>query len=92
VRATGLHLQALSSTIGGKRNDAARGDHFRLALHWKYPFTPVQILCKANGAVLFQRFQQRSKSGERHSGHVDHLNYTKFETIMSGLYINKAGG
>jgi len=89
VRATGLHLQALSSTIGGKRNDAARGDHFRLALHWKYPFTPVQILCKTNGAVLFQ---QRSASGEWYPGHVDHLNYAEFEAIMSDLCINKAGG
>lgn len=52
------------------------------ALQVQYPFTPVQIFCKADGAALFQRFQQRSESGERHPGHVDHLNYAEFEAIL----------
>lgn len=31
----------------------------------------VQILCKAQGDVLLQRFTERARSGARHSGHVD---------------------
>lgn len=46
------------------------------------PFEIFQILCKAKGEVLLQRFKQRSESGERHPGHVDHLTY---EEIGSSL-------
>jgi len=53
-----------------------------LALKAQYSFTPLQILCKADGAVLLQRFQQRAESGERHPGHVDHLNYAEFQTVL----------
>ncbi|MFN8491079.1 MAG: ATP-binding protein [Caldilineaceae bacterium] len=52
------------------------------ALQTQYGFTPVQIFCKAADAVLLQRFQQRAESGERHPGHVDHLNYAEFQAIM----------
>jgi predicted kinase len=34
----------------------------------------VQIQCTAPRAVLLERFKQRSEGGERHPGHVDHLN------------------
>lgn len=39
------------------------------------PYRPLVIECVADGKILFQRFKQRSESGERHPGHVDHLNY-----------------
>ena len=45
----------------------------------KYPFHPVQILCVTDGPVLWQRFQQRAESGERHPGHADHSNYAEFQ-------------
>lgn len=34
----------------------------------------VQILCQAEPEVLIARYQQRVETGERHPGHVDHLN------------------
>ena len=56
-----------------------------LELKQKYKFEPFQILCKTDGKVLFQRFKERSESGERHPGHIDHLNYDEFqETLFAG--------
>ncbi|CAN5725036.1 AAA family ATPase [soil metagenome] len=52
------------------------------ALKARYDFTPIQIQCKADGDVLFRRFQARSESGERHPGHGDHLNYAEFKTVL----------
>ncbi len=53
----------------------------------KYNCKPVQIQCKTNGEVLYERFKERSESGERHPGHVDHLNYTEFEEdLLKGSY------
>ncbi|MEW5869448.1 MAG: AAA family ATPase [Chloroflexota bacterium] len=58
--------------------------HF-LALKQTYRFEPVQILCVADGAVLVERFKRRSESGERHPGHVDHLNYAELsQTLLKG--------
>lgn len=34
-------------------------------------FEPFQIVCKADGAVLVERFLARAGSGERHAGHPD---------------------
>ena len=45
----------------------------------QYGFEPFQIQCVSNGEVLFQRFKERSESGERHPGHRDHLNYEEFK-------------
>ena len=53
----------------------------------EYGYTPLQIQCKTKGDVLFERFKKRSESGERHPGHVDHLNYTEFEeSLLKGSY------
>ena len=46
-----------------------------LAMKEKYGFIPFQIQCQTEGKVLLQRFKDRAESGERHPGHVDHLNY-----------------
>jgi predicted kinase len=54
-----------------------------LALQTQYPFQPVQIFCKAADEVRWQRFQQRAESGERHPGHVDHLNYAEFQVAVN---------
>jgi len=52
-----------------------------------YGFTTLQIQCKTKGEVLFKRFKKRSESGERHPGHVDHLNYSEFEeSLLKGSY------
>ena len=36
---------------------------------------------------MFERFQKRSESGERHPGHVDTQNYEEFkESLLKGKY------
>lgn len=35
------------------------------------PHRCIQILCKAEGATLLERFTARARSGQRHPGHVD---------------------
>ena len=39
-----------------------------------YGFTAVEVLCTAAPAILRGRYLARLESGERHAGHVDHLN------------------
>lgn len=39
----------------------------------RYRFKVAQIYCTALAAILFERFQKRAESGERHPGHADHL-------------------
>ena len=51
----------------------------------KYDFDVIQILCKADGEVLFERFKKRSESGRRHPGHVDAGNGDEFKnSLLSG--------
>ena len=45
----------------------------------KYQANILQIYCKADPKILFQRYQERAKSGKRHPGHVDHLNYAEYQ-------------
>ena len=53
-----------------------------LALKKKYGFEPFQIMCETKGEVLFERFKARTASGERHPGHVDHLNLDEFRAML----------
>lgn len=53
-----------------------------LDLKNKYDFFPFQIQCKTNGEILFERFKQRAESGDRHPGHVDHLNYEELKEVL----------
>jgi len=39
----------------------------------QYRFYPLQVFCRAEPAVILQRFIARAASSERHPGHVDHL-------------------
>lgn len=41
-----------------------------LRLQQVYDFEPVQILCKADGEVLLERFLARMHTKERHGGHA----------------------
>ena len=52
------------------------------ALKEKYGFEVVQILCKADGEVLFERFKNRSASGSRHPGHDDITNDDEFKSAL----------
>ncbi|HTK08552.1 MAG TPA: AAA family ATPase [Ktedonobacteraceae bacterium] len=49
-------------------NPELRGAEF-LHLQHLHDFEPLQILCKADGKVLLERFLARMESEERHSGH-----------------------
>jgi len=53
-----------------------------LKLQKEYSFKIVEVLCFADGKVLFERFKQRAESGQRHPGHVDHLCYEEQEKIL----------
>lgn len=48
----------------------------------KYDFSILQIMCKTDGEILFERFKKRSESGERHPGHVDDENYDEFKDVL----------
>lgn len=52
---------------------AAFGNPAFRRLQERYAFLPVQVNCVADPAVLAARFHERSRSGERHPGHQDHL-------------------
>lgn len=50
-----------------------------------YAFRVIQILCFADGEVVYQRFKRRAESGERHPGHCDGSNAESFrEYLMRG--------
>ncbi len=65
-----------------------------LQLKNQYKFEPIQIYCKTEPTILFQRFKSRFESGQRHPGHIDNLNYEEFQTdlIKGGSYILDIGG
>jgi len=54
-----------------------------LSIQKQTPFRAVEILCHANGDVLFDRFKTRALSGQRHPGHVDHLCLNEQQKILS---------
>ncbi|MBI4117607.1 MAG: AAA family ATPase [Parcubacteria group bacterium] len=51
-------------------------------LEEKYSPKFIQIFCFADGKVLFERFQSRVESGERHPGHQDANNTEEFQRIL----------
>lgn len=58
-----------------------------LGLQAQYPFRPWQVYCRAPAEVRLQRFQQRVEAGERHPGHLDHLNYGE---LLTGVTLGGA--
>jgi predicted kinase len=44
-----------------------------LQLQHHCPFLPLQIYCRAEGAVLAERVKRRWEAGQRHRGHMEHL-------------------
>ncbi len=66
-------------------SDPDRATRYLAVLMERYPFRSLQVSLFAPGDVLFERFRQRSTSGERHPGHVDHLNFQEFKpALMKG--------
>jgi predicted kinase len=54
----------------------------RIAL--RHPFHPLQVNCVAAPEVLRERFWRRSRSGERHPGHQDHLPPDRLDAPIPG--------
>ena len=52
------------------------------ALRTNFDFEPFQVLCTADGDILYERFKERSASGARHPGHRDELRHGEFEEIL----------
>ena len=53
----------------------------------KFNYSAVQIMCQADGQILFQRFKDRSESGQRHVGHCDTGNYEELKPdLLKGKY------
>ncbi len=47
-----------------------------------YDFEIVQVLCFADGEVVFERFKERVESGRRHPGHCDGDNAEPFRGYL----------
>jgi hypothetical protein len=66
-------LAAGRGCVGEGNFDAAYGTPVFRRLARDYPHLAIQVNCVADPAVLAERFRRRSRSGERHPGHQDHL-------------------
>lgn len=77
-----VQLAAGCSLIVESNFDRQRATGEFLALRARHSFRPAQVLCSAASQVLLARFKARAESGERHPGHVDHLNYAEFEETL----------
>jgi predicted kinase len=81
-------LQAGRSSIVESNFNAAVDTPKFLALFEGHPFTPFQLVCRAPGEVLLQRYQRRAELAERHPGHLDRLILDELrEPLLTGLYI-----
>lgn len=47
-----------------------------------YNYQAVQIICRADSEVLFERFKSRAISGERHPGHADQDNLSEWREFF----------
>lgn len=58
-----------------------------LALQERLPFEPLQIMCRTEGDVLLERYQERWQSGTRHPGHVENDTIADLEpTLLKGYH------
>lgn len=75
-------LQTRHSFIVESNFDSSIASQEFAELLKKHGYEPLQILCQTEGATLFQRFKERSGSGERHPGHVDNLMYEEVQPVL----------
>ena len=52
----------------------------------KYPFQPFQVLCRAEGSVLVERYAART--GHRHPGHVDQVALEEIKPSLLKGYLD----
>jgi predicted kinase len=48
----------------------------------EYNINCIQIICKADGEILYKRFADRAQSGGRHGGHNDSESLDEFRPIL----------
>lgn len=62
-------------------------------LDWQkqYPFKVIEILCFADGKILFERFKQRAEGGNRHPGHVDHMCFEEQKKVLMAGRVEPLG-
>lgn len=53
-----------------------------VALRERYAYEPIQIVCRCDGPMLWERFKRRDASGERHAGHVDQASYAELAPLL----------
>lgn len=73
-------LQTRCSCIVESNFDPAFDTDKFVTLQQHYPFTPLQVLCCTDAAVLVERFRLRSLSRARHPGHVEQLQAAALDT------------
>ena len=75
-----------SIIIEGNFKTEFESDHIRPRLK-QFNYQAIQIMCQCDGKILFDRFKQRSESGDRHPGHCDTLNYDELkDSLLIGKY------
>ena len=47
----------------------------------KYGYATIQIQCRTDSKILFERYMERANSGDRHPGHFD-LQYQNIESAL----------
>jgi hypothetical protein len=75
-------LAAAHALIIESHFDPAFATSRLLVLQATVDVEPVQGQCIAAGEMLCPSFNARAESGERHPGHVDHLNYAEFQSTL----------
>ena len=56
-------------------------------LNSRYPFTPIQVVCRADAAEMTRRQRRRAETSERHLGHLDQRRSDAFDAVeMERLY------
>lgn len=79
-------LRGRCSFIAEANFGPAHEERFQAWQH-QYNFEVIQLECHTEREVLLERLKARSESGERHPGHVDHLNYEEVkEAVAAGMY------
>jgi predicted kinase len=77
-----LLLSTRHSCIVESNFDASFDSAKLQTLMHKHHVRSLQILCRCDPAVLVERFRQRMITGERHPGHVDHIEATKLDATQ----------
>lgn len=77
-------LAAGQSLIVESNFGVAATAEFR-CLQEKYPFRPFQVLCRAEGSVLVERYAARA--GQRHPGHVDLVALDEIKPVLLKGYL-----